>query len=63
MKHQPAICVQKLANMKIGITEAQRYLDIFIFNLTKKIKTIDITEKDIEELEEIQSFLDWVKNN
>jgi len=62
MKHQPAIHSIRLVNMKSGITEAQRYIDIFMCSLQEKMKTQNIIPKDLEELEEIQSLLDWVKN-
>ena len=48
--------------MKSGITEAQRYIDIFMCSLQEKMKAQIIMPKDLEELEEIQSLLDWVKN-
>jgi len=62
MKHQPAIHSIRLVNMKSGITETQRYIDIFMCSLQEKMKTQNIMPKDLEELEEIQSLLDWVKN-
>jgi len=65
MKHQPAIHIQRLVNMKSGIVETQRYLDTLICKVEDEIKngiTIEKTKKIVDNLVEIQSLLDWVRN-
>lgn len=58
MKHQEAIAYQRLANMKKGIEQA----DWYIGRLHPLLSAEEPNLKEIEtEIEEIQCFLQWVR--
>ena len=63
MKSQTVILSQRFCNMKLGITTAQEYINHFKNYLDTQIENNKINKDDLlEELNEIQSLLDWVKN-
>jgi len=63
MKHQEIILFQRVSNMKLGIETTQKYITYFINYLSQQIENNKISQEDlIDKLDEIQSLLDWVKN-
>jgi hypothetical protein len=58
MKHQQAIFQQRLENMKIGLKQTDSYL-VGLQRMLRE-KEIDI-EVITNELEEIQCFIQWIK--
>lgn len=57
IKHQQAIYQQRLSNMKIGLEQAETYL----CGLHRMLNENENTEDIIKEVEEIQVFIHWVK--
>ena len=62
MKHQSVISSQRVVNMKNGITESQKFMEIFTNKLSQQIENNQINQEDLlKELDEISMVLDWVK--
>ena len=63
MKHQEVILSQRFSNMKEGITTTQEHISNFINCLSQQIENNKISQENLlEELDEIQSLLDWIRN-
>lgn len=59
MKHQEAIWIQKLENMRLGVQHATELLEA----LKKLSQSENINRETISnEIEEIHDFLVWIKN-